>query len=170
MHLILLSGNTPLSQDWIDQIQKALQSRFDSTYIQYYLHWTDETVDSFQMPKELERLASQTQSYSEYVVFAKSIGVAMTLTGIDQGFLQPAKCIFAGTPSKTLRQYRETIQSLSFPVLFIQEKNDPYGSFQDICETVSSFQKDSFIAKQIPGDNHHYDHVGELVEEIIQWL
>src|SRR4030042_6785686 len=97
MNLILLPGNTPGNKNWIEEVEQSLKPNFSSTNIQFYRHWQtgDDLVD---LDHELEELVDKTSKLSDYLIFAKSAGVVLSVKGICEGKIKPGWCVFVGTP------------------------------------------------------------------------
>lgn len=165
MELVLLSGNSKKTEEWIKEVEKTLGSLFDSSHVQYYEHWKTggETID---FDLELERLADYLKDKKEYVIFAKSAGVLLALRGIFERKIFPLKCMFAGVPvqwSKTIEAPLEKwIKNYNIPSYFIQKSHDPAIGAKDLDVFLKNNSVKNYKLIEIPGDDHHYGNLDEL--------
>ena len=90
MHLLLIPGNSPLNKSWLKKVEKTLTSLFKSTHIQYYKHWSTGT-ETINKAVEFKKLISEAEKHADYTIFAKSIGVTLTLEAISQDKIWPKK-------------------------------------------------------------------------------
>lgn len=174
MNLILLPGSRRESnEEWIQDVQKALDPLFDSSKIIKYRHW-DTGEPSTDIEHEFQSLAQLVLGLDEYLVFAKSIGVLVSLKAIYEQKIKPAKCVFVGSAiSWALNEnypIREHLSGYAIPTLFIQKTNDPAISFQDLKTLVDNLQVPNCRFTEIPGDNHHYDDVDQIKDLIQNFL
>jgi hypothetical protein len=174
MELILLGGNSKLNKGWIEEVEKTLSDIFDSTHFHYYRHWENEEDKDINLAYELEKLAEYIQGKNDYVIFAKSAGTLLTLKGIFEGKIQPNACIFTGLAFTWAKHKKwdldNWLENYNIPTLFIQKTNDPAISYQDLKQELGNHHVINHIAQEIPGDDHHYENVGELKVHIQKFL
>ena len=169
MKLILLAGNSIKNKEWIEGIKSALEEFFDSTEIQYYNHWST-GAPFISYPNELNALKKIAKG--NYVIFAKSAGVVLTLMAFDEGWLKPEKCVFAGVPygapkRSGAEQFRKLLNKFSVPTLIIQETNDPYGGFAVIKKLIHS---SNYQFAEVPGDKHRYADIAKLKKLVLGFI
>lgn len=164
MDLILLSGNSPLTKDWIEKLEKKLAGQFDQAHIQYYDHWED--GGSFRAGKEREKLVKTAKSMKEYVIVAKSVGVFLAMDTTLRGLISPSRCIFMGTTGRSA----SLLDAWEVPTLFIQETSDPFLSFDELSKEVIKKDNDDLILEEIPGTKHWYEKVDEIVGAMKNYL
>ncbi len=112
-----------------------------------------------------------------YMVFAKSIGVAVTLGAMQEHGIRPAGCVLVGTPYKwvdeknsenkvripidaSLRGLGET------PTLFVQAADDPAIGYEELVERVESLGLPNATYVRVERDGHAYPdihHIAELI-------
>lgn len=174
MNLILLSGNGFSNKEWIEKVERGLGSLFQKTVIQNYRHWEtgEKLID---LDFETSKLAENTRSLGNYIVFAKSAGVVLTLKSVFEGKIKPAKCIFVGLPLRWAEEYNFNlncwIESFSVPTLFVQQTNDPMFSFNELQDYLGRKNAKDYQLAEVIGESHHYPNVEQLkqlVEEFIE--
>ncbi len=168
MKLILLPGNSPKNKPWIDKVTKSLSGKFQSTYTQYYDHWNQD-IGYIDFDKETEKLLKNIKGDERYIVFAKSVGIMLTLKAISNKKINPLMCIFVGTPT-TAEKLDEFFKDYTIPTLFIQQENDPLTSFDKLAEKVSNLDLDNAIVKEIEGNDHKYKNIEELSELVTKFV
>lgn len=171
MHLILLPGNSKYNKDWIEEVEKKLNDLFDSTHIQYYNHW--EGGSGMMINEELQKLEKHAKNYREYVIFAKSAGVFLTLKAIEKDLISPSMCIFTGTASRwdTGRvDVQELLTKMEMPKLFIQQTSDRYMEYAEIERMLKDLNVRNYQCNEVPGSDHGYSDVGVLKDIITKFL
>lgn len=123
---------------------------------------------------ELNHLADYLKGKREYIIFAKSAGVALALKGISEEKINPARCIFLGTPVNWAKenniQIEEWIYRLKANSVFVQKKDDPAISAGKLKEFLDKNRVRNYIFKEIHGDNHHYDDISQIRKFMIEFL
>ncbi len=167
MNLILLPGNDKSNREWIDMVETSLSPLFDHTAVHYYDHWWSEGGE-IDLEVELDKLAVTVSQFDTYVIFAKSAGVLLALYGIFEGILDPEVCIFVGSafPWGKAQGYDldNWLINYAVPTLFIQKTDDPALSFEGLRLLLLDRNVSGNILKEIPGDGHEYENIGQLRE------
>lgn len=167
MHLILLGGNSPKNEPWIEEVAQALSEEFDGTHIQYFDHW--EKGGSIDTNKEREKLKSIAEEIDgEYAVFAKSAGVILTLDAIVDRDIVPQQCFFVGSPLGASAP--ERLHNYTTPTLFIQQTDDPIRPFQKLSNVLENSDASNYELIEIPGDDHIYGDITTLKNEIVSFV
>lgn len=171
MHLVLLPGNSPANEPWIEEVEKALKPHFEETFVQKYKHW--QTGGGYlDLEYELQVLAESVPT--NYAIFAKSAGVSLTIKGIFEKKIAPQKCIFVGTPfsSSSLEalKRRGWLKGYFLPSLFIQQEQDPVASYEEIKKILEALKVKNCQIVKLPGDSHHYADVEKLKELTVKFL
>ncbi len=167
MDLILLSGNSVRTKEWIESVEEELRGLFDSTYIHYYNHWQtgEKNID---LDFELGRLSKYLNNKKNYVIFAKSAGVVLAIRAISEGKISPKKCMFVGIPlSWCIEQgisFTSWIKNYKIPTYFVQKTEDPYLNSDKLNKILEENDVKNFKLIEIPGEDHHYENLKELKE------
>ena len=174
MELILLSGNSIHTKEWIESVERELKPLFNSTHIQYYKHWKtrEKTID---LDYELNILSNYLRNKRDFIIFAKSAGVVLTLKGISEGKIDPKRCMFTGIPvhwcDNIKIPIRNWIKNYKTQSYFIQKTNDPTISAKDLKIIHEENKIKNFKFIEIKGDDHHYENLAELknyMDELIK--
>jgi hypothetical protein len=167
MELILLSGNSAHTKDWIESVEKELSPLFESTHIQYYKHWEsgEKTID---LDIELRTLSDYLKNKKDFVIFGKSAGAVLALKGVSEGKISPKSCLFTGLPVNWCDSInipiRKWIKNFKTHSYFVQKTNDPaYGS-KEVMKLLEDSKVKNFKFFEINGDDHHYENLVELKE------
>lgn len=172
MKLFLLPGSDIANKDWIERVQPILAQHVDETQIQYYQHWKEES-SRINVNREvgtfLDRLNAHQGSYG---VFAKSAGILVALEALAEAEEAPDFAIFAGFPLGLADQLEldlnELLDSIDFPVLFIQNANDPAGSAENLRRITTRLEDTDFLL--LPGNTHDYPVVGNTANAIEEFI
>jgi predicted alpha/beta hydrolase family esterase len=172
--IILLPGNSKSNRDWILEVREKLKSFFDKSSIFEYAHWEtgNEIID---MDYETERLSKYLGDKKDYVIFAKSAGVALALKCIAEKKISPLGCMFLGTPVNWCRkndiQLEINLENFDVPTIFIQKRNDPAFSSEDLKSLLINKNVKNYKLLEIPGEDHHYenlDQIEKLMSELVK--
>lgn len=171
MELFLLGGNSKENKEWIEIVSEYLRDDFHKCNILYYEHWDKPEKNLIDLDYESRRLVELVKNKKDYVIFAKSAGVIVTLKALSKD-IHPMKCIFAGTPLHWARMMNLNLDevfnsSITAPIIFIQNLNDPSAGFDELRAFLN--QKNFPIKKIIPlpGDTHDYMDIVALKNEIV---
>ena len=166
MQLLLLGGYSTRNKPWIYDVADALEPLADQRVVHEYAHWSDENI-SLDVEAELAAIADEAQNLAEYVVFAKSIGIVLTVEGMSRGLLAPQACVFAGLPLDTAVSERgeafvRQLAEVSCPMVFVQNSHDPLGSYYALKQYLERAGVAQSMTIELPGDTHHYGDIDTL--------
>lgn len=168
--LILLPGNSIENKEWIESCSSSFRELFPQRYAHYYKHWS-EKGKIIDISYEVDALTSTIDKNEPIVLFAKSAGIIVALKAMAANLIQPSACIFVGLPVLWVRDLgidiKPLIDVLSVKTLLIQNKEDPFGSEQQVRE----FMTNRHIKLEIlQGKSHNYDDFDLLEQKIIAFL
>lgn len=167
MNALLLPGNSSRHGEWVDNLRLALAANFQRTETQHYLHWQT-GGDKADIDYEISIAQSKAERLEPYIIIAKSIGTAISAKGIADGKLNPEKLILLGVPinggvPKDL--FSGWLKQIDVKLVFVQNTNDPYGSFTDVKNAFEGKSRDiTFI--ELSGDTHDYLDFGAITKLI----
>ncbi|MEI7604442.1 MAG: hypothetical protein WCJ19_05490 [bacterium] len=171
MKLILLGGNSKYNKDWIEKVELALSDIFDTTYIQYYEHWLDDSKKGIDLEIELKKLKEYVKDTKDYMIFAKSAGSILTVKGCVEKVIRPERCVFTGFAYPWAMGRKIDIDNLLrnyfVPTMFIQESKDPALSYKQLTEIIYKLRVPNTTMQEIPGNDHNYEDI-EKLKELIQ--
>lgn len=165
MNLILLAGNSPENEEWIEKVETSLGELFDITYVQRYEHWSS-NKSVIDLEKELGKLTEEEEQLRPYAIFGKSAGVLLALKGMAEGKLKPKLNIFCGTPREFATRLGaavdEWMEKLSTPTLFIQNYQDPAMHFEDLKDYLKEIGAQNYKLARLEGASHHYGKLKKI--------
>lgn len=168
MNLLLLGGQSHDNKAWLRDVKETLQPLFDNCFIHDYAHWAsaDARID---LTNELNAIRFQVRHLEPYCIFAKSAGVVLSLKGIAEKILQPAACLFVGTPLAFAEQHGHQLdvwlQALTVPTVFAQNVHDPAGSYPELERYLHNhLHSPHYQAIELPGGTHAYSDLAKLQE------
>ena len=168
MNIIILPGNSPAHQRWLNDAARALEPFFDEIYPIAYRHWTtgapevDETY-------EIELLRTLDVTTADVAVLAKSVGTVIATRAIAENILRPRETVFLGVPitnplfGTSLEEYG--VQTI-VPLTIVQNDRDPYGSYADIVAFLARIGASQARCVKTLGATHDYEDYtmyGELL-------
>ena len=172
MRLLLLGGISSHNKEWIEEIEESLRDLFDSTHIQYYDHW--QSGGNIDVEKEVDNLIKDLDPKEDYVVFAKSAGVIVTLKAMQERPFIPKACIFVGSAIRFGRAsgypVDDWLKENKVRKLFIQQTGDNAIPFQELKLMLQGFNAQNYKMIEIPGNDHHYDDIKHLEGFIKEFL
>ncbi|MFZ1483809.1 MAG: hypothetical protein WAS36_02260 [Candidatus Saccharimonadales bacterium] len=157
MNALLLPGNSSRHGEWVEILKSAVAANFQYTKTQHYLHWQT-GGDKADIDYEISVAQTEVEQLEPYIIIAKSIGTAISVKGVADGKLKPKKLILLGVPinggvSKNV--FSDWLQQINVTVAFVQNTNDPYGSFSSVKEAFEGKGHNiTFI--ELPGETHDY--------------
>lgn len=167
MKLLLLPGNSPDHKTWIHELEELFIPNFKDVVAIEYENWKSEHARIVDLGVEIEKLKTITGEWGEYCIFAKSVGVALTIKAIREGVLKPSKCIFVGTPVLWTRENNIDLDSwivgFSIPTLFIQQELDPCMPSPQLKQFLIDKKVANYKYIEVGGDNHKYANTQQLV-------
>lgn len=174
MHIVFIPGNNAGNKDWINSLADYHADIFPARSVHEHSHWGER--DFIDIETELNLVVSKVRGIKEYSIVAKSAGIFVTLKGIYDGTLKPAKCVFIGFPVDFAEtrgyNFLEWFQRLNIPTLFIQQEFDPYCSFSRLESILNSLSNNAYISiTQIPmEDDHKYSNIDFLKRQVVSFL
>lgn len=173
MHLFLLGGTAKSNEKWIKDVEKTLSDLFESTSIQNYKHWQEDT-ELIDLDFEVKTLAESTHKLTtDYAIFAKSAGTLVTVKAVTDGRIKPKFCIFTGVPISWAHANNFDIDAwitnYDIKTLIIQNSHDPAYSFVEIEKYIKEKGLTNIELFETPGDVHHYPNLEQLHELIAKF-
>ena len=128
-----------------------LRSNFVQTAVIQYDNWLPGAANSIaDLNIEVEKIRKVTVGWKDYCVFAKSIGVALSLKSIKEKVITPRKCVFVGTPVLWTRQNNidldSWIEDFKTPMLFIQQESPSGKVKQPVGESNPSYKIENLMS------------------------
>lgn len=182
MKVILLPGNGPDNREWIEKVVNSLKEHPIEIIPLEYDHWNEETDKILNLDKELNKLTSIANKIeSEYIIFAKTAGVALTLRGIYEGKINPKKCVFLGVPLVWSRLNNFSIDDWFFnyehETLFIQKNGDPDFYYDELKQYLEGKSLRNYEILKIDGNDKKYNecetmkkHIGNYLNNILNTI
>jgi hypothetical protein len=168
--LLILPGNHPSNRAWCEAYAVALQSDFKCAHFVAYSHWEhpDRAIDfSVECHNLHEVLTAKGQPS---VVLAKSAGIALAVLAWQAGILLPSLSIFCGTPLNIDEEDGASLGDLlirtDFKCIFVQQTSDPVCSYDLLSKQLHRLRPSGWIIHELPGDDHGYNKIPELVKII----
>lgn len=167
MNALLLPGNSSRHGDWIENLKLAMAPHFQRVETQHYSHW-QEGGDKADIDYEISVAHNKVERLEPYIIIAKSIGTVISAKGVVDGRLKPNKLILLGVPinggiPKDL--FSKWLQEIDVQVVFVQNTNDPLGSFSDV-QTAFQGKGSNVSFVELPGEAHDYldfDAIAKLI-------
>ncbi len=157
MNALLLPGNNPAHEVWVEELKHTLKPYFHTINTQHYKHWrTGEAWAN--VSDELGVARSNTQNLSPYVIVAKSIGTVIALRGVAEEVLRPVRILLLGVPLENAissGDFVALLHEVSLPIDIIQNKDDPIASFAKVAALIDDTMTHVTL-KELPGTTHDY--------------
>lgn len=171
MKLFLLPGSDLANKDWAERIRPILGQHADTVQIQNYKHWN--TGGSMNVNQEVASFIETLESYQgPFGVFAKSAGILVALEALAESHEPPSYAIFAGFPlgMAALQDLEvvDLLDTIDFPVLFIQNAYDPTGSAEELRRLTTRIETAEFLL--LPGNSHDYPLVGNTLAAVEEFM
>jgi len=165
MELILLSGNSKMTEGWINEVAAGLKPLFSKTHVYVYRHWKT-GGDMIDFDHEIDALADHLKGKTDYAIFAKSAGAALAARAVTEGRISPSRCMFAGVPVNWCRKQGVPIEKwfkgLKTRSCIIQKTNDPAIGAKDLKRFLDENGVKNYDLVEIPGEDHHYENVAQI--------
>lgn len=165
MNLLILGGYSDYNKEWVENIQKNLADLFESTDILYYENWSNYKEDA-DISSEVERLREIAEGKDNLVIFGKSVGVALTLQAIHNGYIRPAKCVFVGMAYdwsiKNGWDIDVLLKEFNIPSLFIQQTEDLSTHFEKVKSVLEKLEVKNYQLVEVAGGDHQYSDMNEI--------
>lgn len=174
MNLLLLPGNSPRNKPWIHEVATQLAPLFSRCFVHEYEHW-DNGRDFISFNQELGLLGPRVKDFGDYAIFAKSVGSILALKGTFEHTFAPNACILVGIPLPFIKKFdvamSDWLHACPVPLLIIQNRNDPAGSFEDVKAYVGAAQPTSPCQLvELPGSDHDYSNLPRLTQAIQNFI
>ena len=159
--IVLLGGNSSENKDWIERISRLLPF---PTHTVVYEHWKN-NAQLINLDTEVNRL----EQLAPTIIFAKSVGILVTLKGAFERKVSPERCIFAGVPlhwsKKNNFPLEQWLLNWKIPTTFIQNSHDPAGSVEELKLLLEDCNVKNFKLTTLRGETHDYP-VDEIAKDI----
>lgn len=166
MNLLLLPGNSPDHKDWIQELGRLFEPNFDVVEIIEYESWKAPHARIVDLNVEIEKIKKITSGWSDYYIFAKSVGVALAVKAIREGVLKPSRCVFVGTPILWTRENNIDLDAwivgFSIQTLFIQQRSDPCMPSSELKEFLKAKKVSNYTYAEVMGDDHKYSDLEQV--------
>jgi len=168
MNLLLLGGMSPRNREWIREVRDTLAPLFETSLVHDYAHWAA-AGPHIDLEHELHAAHNQVRELGDYMIFAKSAGVVLSLKGIAEQALRPKACLFVGTPLRFVHEHGHQmdvwLKSLTMPAVFAQNAHDPAGSYHEL----EGYLREHLPSPhhrlvELPGETHDYTDLATLRE------
>jgi predicted alpha/beta-hydrolase family hydrolase len=171
MNLILLPGKSARNQEWLLDVEAALELSFDKTARVSYSHWTREEADpAIDLELEAQKLGKVADSMEPYAIFAKSAGTMVTAKAISEGLIKPKWCLFAGLPIFMISEYKlpadQWIANMDMPATLVQNERDPYGNYDKVSQYVHQLNSHIRLVSVEGRVTHSYEDYDVLAREV----
>ncbi|MEC6814680.1 hypothetical protein [Photobacterium toruni] len=164
MKILAIPGKMPITESWLLKIISATRWRQEKIDMHRFVAWDHE--QAFSVENEISHLPSGHFD----VVITKSIGCLITLKA--QSTITWDRLVLIGVAwslfSESDRELLSALEEKEQPVLIIQEKHDPFGSYAEIAAEVAG--KDNICCIEVEGDRHQYTDTEAIGERINQWV
>lgn len=163
MNIIGLPGRNLETEAWMQELLASLD--LGTPEVLHYRHWDDGGDPD--VPTEARRLEGGTAD----LVIAKSMGTLVAASAYDSFGFVPSRAVLIGCPVAHLppeahKRYRQLAERV--PTLLIQQRDDLTGSYDALAAIVAGCA--CARAVEIPGADHVYPDLAELVEIIRPWV
>ncbi len=170
MDALILGGNSPHNREWVGQVKATLAPLFQTVATHDYAHWAS-AGSSIDFDHELRAVQREIRGLGDYVIFAKSAGVLLSLKGMSENIIRPEKVVFLGTPLNFVRQhalehdFESWLKKVTEPMLLIQNAHDPVASAGELDRYIKTVVSPSLITfSELPGETHDYADFPKLYE------
>lgn len=145
----------------------------DRIALHHYAHWYA-PGGSLSSSAELAALKPIFSSKEKHIVIAKSLGVSLALASIKNKTARPAACVFIGTSLRTpegkTNELLSVLSSLTMPLLFIQNKDDPRGASAELTQLIKKSGMKRASIYTSPERGHAYSRIIDITQNITSFL
>jgi len=162
-NLLLLPGNSSRNQELLDTYSEHFKDKGFNIITVPWRHWSDDSMDNVD-ETEIERIIEIINKTSgDFYVIAKSVGTVLfskVLSKIDKSRIK--RVTYLGLPIsgkiEKYKMYYNVLNGLNdTPITFIQAKNDPYASFEEVVDFTKNVLKNVKIElNEINRSDHDY--------------
>lgn len=168
--IILLAGSGKKNLPWIESVKNSFLKNFNDVTAIYYDNWNDEEKKDLNIELESKKLIENASNNDEYIIFAKSAGIFVTLKTINEFDLKPKFCLFLGFPKDWLEErnieYLNYLKSIKIDTLIIQNDNDPMCSYEDLQKLIINNKIENIKIIKTIGDTHNYEDLDLYIKII----
>lgn len=174
MDLIILPGNSPGNKLWSEEVRVKFAQIFKRVSIVEYKSWlTNDYQKVIDLDLEVNKVKELASNMSDYCVFAKSVGTALSMKAVSEKVINPQKCMFVGIPLDWLATnnipINNWVKDYHIPTMVVQQRNDPFGNAEtagDFLSTIDSVTNYSIIE----GNDHKYGDVVQVISKTKSFL
>jgi len=169
MKIFLLSGQSILNEEWIEEVEGEFRKEFQDTTVLYYDHWSSGSKN-IDLKKESSKLIEMINGCKgEYLVFAKSIGTIVFYNIVEKLVRKPNAVLIVGVPydlaSKMGFDMKKLKGQVDFKINVYQKKLDPFGNLEKVKDMEGGMIRvNEYICTNEDDDNHHYANPNYLLE------
>ena len=121
---------------------------------------------------ELSNLRGKIK-YDNYIIFAKSVGIALAIKGVKEKKLKPEGCIFLGTPIYWAREHNISldfwIKNYYVSSLFIQNSKDPAIAAADLKKFLIDKKVRNYEFYEFENKSHDYEDIEKIRELVLNF-
>ncbi len=150
----------------------SLSGSVDAVSLHHYDHWYS-AEQEVSLTSELAHIKTLLPSKEEYIFLGKSLGVDLALSSIKKHKNLPVACVFIGTGVYSDSSEKKNTFSLrghSVPTLFIQNANDPRGSYVELAQTLERRGVKNASLYRARGKSNEYENISEIAREVRQFF
>lgn len=150
----------------------SLTCSVDAVSLHHYDHWYS-AEQEVSLTSELAHIKTLLPSKEEYIFLGKSLGVDLALSSIKKNKNKPVACIFIGTgvySESTEKKNTFSLKGHSVPTLFIQNTNDPRGSYGELAQALKRHGVKNASLYQARGKSSEYGNISEIAREVRQFF
>ena len=162
MKILGLPGRDQHTEQWLKRLLDDIDLG-DATVV-HYGHWDGGEPN---VADEAERLAGKDPQ----LIVAKSMGTLVGTRAFAARLVSPRLMVLIGVPiahlpDDALEPFRRVASSI--PTLFIQQTDDVTGKFAQVKELAAGLGRST--TAEVPGSDHQYEDIQELVAIIRDWI
>jgi hypothetical protein len=175
MKIFLLSGQSILNKEWIEEVEVEFKKEFQDTSVLYYDHWSSGSKN-IDLEKESSKLIEMINEYErEYLVFAKSIGTIVFYNIFEKLKMKPNGVLMVGVPYdlafKMGFDMSKLNEKVDFNINIYQKNQDPFGNLKKVKDMEGGkVSVNEYICTDEDNDNHHYantKYLSELMSDLL---
>jgi predicted alpha/beta hydrolase family esterase len=171
-NLLILPGNSTRNQELLDSYAEHFKDKDFNIITVPWKHWSDENKD-YTDETEVERIVQIIKSTpGDFYIIAKSVGTVLfskALDHIDHSIIRSITYLglpIAGKIEKYKKYYNALNELNDCPITFIQAKNDPYASFDEVVDFTKN-ELNNYQIELIAIDRSDHDYPIEDVKKTL---
>lgn len=164
MSVIILPGYSLHNKEWAFKLREDLPSF--QIEVHEWRHWNN-PEKSFSVNQEIEKIINKIDGKKVNII-AKSVGTRVAMKLLSDHKEKVGKIVLCGIPTdgenkKTFEIYKKGLENIDQQkILIIQNKNDPFASFDDIKKFIGSINFKIRIIEK-PRSDHEYPYPNEIM-------